>query len=96
MTRRRLQRRLELILPIPEVHIRRRAPGPQPAPGSREGSTGTPRHAIRCPDDLWGAGVNIAAKLRVPGGLSAAVRGYIAALVRGEAPVYPDPMAGRG
>lgn len=94
MTRRHLSRRLEVVFPVPTVRIRRTAPGPQPAPGSREGSTGTPRHNIRCPDDLWGAG--IAATAEVPGGLSAALRGYIGALVAGDAPLYPDPTAGPG
>lgn len=83
--------RIELRLSLPQ--IRRVATGAQPPqPGSRTGGTGTPRHSYRCPDPLWGAAINAvhAAGLE----WNAVLRGYTAAVARGEAVLYPDPLGG--
>lgn len=78
---------------LPRFEVRRTSPGVQPPdPGSRTGGTGTPRHAFRCPDPLWGAAVQSARQRGLEWG--PVLRGYTAAFVAGTAPVFPDPMAG--
>lgn len=82
---------LDLRYLTPRLRVRRVATGAQPpAPGSRIGGTGTPKHSIRCPDELWGAALQ---RLHARGmELSPVVRGYLAAVARGEAVLYPDPL----
>lgn len=78
---------------MPRLTVRRLGTGAQPpAPGSRPGSTGTPKHSFRCPDVLWGQAVNTAAGRGHE--LGPVLRGYVAAYVAGVAPVFPDPMGG--
>lgn len=76
---------------LPQLRVRRIPTGAQPpAPGSRMGGTGTPKHSIRCPDELWGAAIQ---RLHGRGlQLSPVMRGYLAAIARGEAELYPDPL----
>lgn len=76
---------------MPTLRVRRIATGAQPPqPGSRIGGTGTPRHSFRCPDELWGAAVQRLHARELQ--LNPVLRGYIAAIVRGEAVLYPDPL----
>lgn len=83
--------RVELRLGLPSLRVRRIPTGAQPPqPGSRTGGTGTPKHSIRCPDELWGAAI---ARLHARGmELSPVLRGYLYAVVSGEAPLFPDPL----
>lgn len=88
MTSRRLTRHLELVVSLPQARLRRRTTA-APAPGSREGSTGTPRRTIRCDDALWGAALARVAMLRRRNpefdlDLSKLIRGWLVAFVRGE------------
>lgn len=80
---------------LPSLSWRRLPTGAQPpAPGSAMGGTGTPKHSIRCPNDLWGAAL---ARLNGRGlELSSVMRGYLAAIVSGEAVLYPDPTRDTG
>lgn len=83
--------RIELRLRLPGLEVRRQATGARPpAPGSASGSTGMPKHNFRCPNDVWGAAVQAAAARGLEWG--PVLRGYTAAFVRGEAPVFPDPV----
>lgn len=83
--------RLEAKLVLPSLRFRKIPTGAQPPqPGSRSGSSGTPKHSIRCPDELWGAAIQ---RLHGRGlQLSPVVRGYLYAVSRGEAELYPDPL----
>jgi hypothetical protein len=83
--------RLEVRLGLPTFTLRKIATGAHaPAAGSRTGGTGTPRHSFRCPDELWGGCVNAAAGRGLEWG--PVLRGYAAAFLAGEAPVFPDPL----
>lgn len=83
-------------LGLPRVDVREIATGANPPlPGSGTGGTGTPRKSFRCPSDLWGAALSRAhAKRPDPDNWNGVLRGYVAAYVRGEAVIYPDPMDG--
>ena len=76
---------------LPRVDVRRIATGAgAPDPGSRTGGTGTPRHSFRCPDKLWAAAVQKANARGEQWG--PVLRGYTAAYVADDAPVFPDPL----
>lgn len=84
---------MQLRVELPHLTVRKLGTGAQPPnPGSRSGSTGTPNHSFRCPDEVWGAAVNAAAARGVEWG--PVLRGYAAAFARGVAPVFADPLGG--